>query len=281
MRERIADIFLRRLDSYINPKIENRVIYGTLISGASLLLIPKMSALISNISFSLENHEININNSQLDDFSMIFGFILILISVMTLYIFRIHKRPEFVIQSDSPSARLWKDYGYSFQHQPLINPLLLKDLVGWVSDGGRQIASIDIAGSNSSNRYFGKVFVRETEGRVFVEVQAEGLDAFGYEYLGTSESGIHVVHAYDQTGGSAIFHWILLLQIEESSVLMYEHESNVKTEKTPVLKLVGRIGLGDRYVGNVSMERGVIHISKDDSPRPEHLINSSKHIVVK
>jgi hypothetical protein len=281
MRGRITEILLRRLDSYINPKIENRVIYGTLISGAGLLLTPKMSVLISNISIKLESHEININNNPLDDFSIVFGFILILISVLTLYIFKIYKRPEFVIQSDSPSARLWRDYGYSFQHRPLINPLLLKDLVGWISDNGRQIASIDIAGSNSSNRYFGEVLVRETEGKLFVEVQGEGLDGFGYEYLGTSESGIHVVHAYDQTSGSATFHWILLLQIEESSVLMYEHESNVKTEKTPVLKLVGKLSLGDRYVGSVTMERGVIHISKDDSHHPEHLINSSKNIVVK
>ncbi|MDP2178494.1 hypothetical protein [Methylicorpusculum sp.] len=282
MKERITDIFLRRLDSYINPKIENRVIYGALISGVSLLLAPKILALISGISIKSESYEINIKNSQLDDFIIVFGFILILLSVLTLYIFRIHKRPEFVIESDSPSARLWKEYGYSFQHQTLINPLLLKDLVGWISDSGRQIASIDIAGSNSSNRYFGEVLVQEIKGRIFVEVQEEeGRETFGYEYLGTSESGIHVLHAYDRTGGSATFHWILLLQIEESSVLVYEDESAVKTEKTPVLKLVGRLSLGDRYIGNVSVERGVIHISKDDSHLPEHLINSSKNIVVK
>jgi hypothetical protein len=119
------------------------------------------------------------------------------------------------------------------------------------------------------------------KGKYLWRFRGEDLDAFGYEYLGTSESGIHVVHTYDQTGGSAIFHWILLLQIEEGSVLIYENESNVKTEKTPGLKLVGRLSLGDRYVGNVSMGRGVIHISKDDSHHPEHLINSSKNIVVK
>jgi len=282
MNGRIIDIFLRRLDSYINPKIENRVIYGTLISGVGLLSAPKVFALISSISIKSEGYEINIKNGQLDDFNLIFGFMLILVSVLTLYIFRIHKRPEFVIESDSPLARLWKEYGYSFQHQTLINPLLLKDLVGWISDNGRQIASIDIAGSNSSNRYFGEVLVREFEGRIFVEVQEEGgRETFGYEYLGTSESGIHVVHAYDQTGGSATFHWILLLQIEESSVLMYEDKINVKTEKTPVLKLIGRLSLGDRYNGNVSMERGVIQIGKDNSHLPEHIVNSGKYIVVK
>ncbi|MBD9355191.1 hypothetical protein [Methylomonas albis] len=281
MKGRITDIFLRRLDSYINPKIENRVIYGALVSGVSLILAPKLLVLLDSISLRSENYEINIKNNQFDDIGIFFGFILILISSLTLYIFKIHKRPEFVIESDSPSAKLWEKYGYSFQSKTLINPLLLKDLVGWISDSGRQIVSIDISGSNSSNRYFGEVLVREFEGKRFVEVQEEETrEVFGYEYLGTSESGIHVVHAYDQTSGSATFHWVLLLQIEESSILEYE-DSNPKKERIPVLKLVGRLGLGDRYSGNVSMERGVIRISKDDSHLPDHVINSSKNIVVK
>ena len=111
--------------------------------------------------------------------------------------------------------------------------------------------------------------MQEIEGRTFVEVQEEEYrEAFGYEYLGTSESGIHVVHAYDRTGGVATFHWLLLLQIEkESSVLEYE-DKNPIVERTPVLKLVGSFSLGDRYRGNVSMDRGIIRISKDNSNLP-------------
>lgn len=90
-----------------------------------------------------------------------------------------------------------------------------------------------------------------------------------------------MVHAYDRTEGSATFHWILLLQIEESSFLVCEDESATREEKNPVLKLVGSLGLGDRYTGNVSMERGVIHISRDESHLPEHLISSRKKILVK
>ena len=281
MKGRITDILLRRLDSYINPKIENRVIYGALISGVSLIMAPKLFAFLGSISIRAQNYEINIKNGQLDDVGIFLGFTLILISSITLYMFKIHKRPEFVIESDSPSAKLWEKYGYSFQSQTLINPLLLKDLVGWISDSGRQIVSIDISGSNSSNRYFGEVLVREFERKRFVEVLDEdSREVFGYEYLGTSESGVHVVHAYDRTSGSATFHWVLLLQIEESSVLEYE-DSNPKKERTPVLKLVGRLSLGDRYSGNVSMERGVICISKDDSHLPDHVINSGKNIIVK
>lgn len=281
MNMRITEIFLKRLDSYVNPRIENRVIYGTLISGVSLVMAPKLIALLGSVSIKSENYEINLQNNPLDEWSITIGFVLICLAGLLLYLFKINKRPEFVIASDSPSAKLWETHGYSFQKETLINPLLLKDLVGWISDSGRQIASIDIEGANSSNRYFGEIVERVFEERTFIEVQGEDdREVFGYEYLGTSESGIHVVHAYDSTGGSATFHWLLLLQIEESSVLEYE-DNTPELETTPVLKLVGRIGLGDRYNGGVVMERGVIRISKDESHLPDHVINASRDIIVK
>ena len=132
MKGRIREIFLRRLESYINPKIENRVIYGALISGVSLILAPKLIALIGSISIKSESFEVNVQNNQLDELSAIIGFVLICIAVFSLYIFKIYKRPEFVISSDSPSARLWETHGYSFQSETLINPRLLQDLVGWI-----------------------------------------------------------------------------------------------------------------------------------------------------
>ena len=82
MKEQIADIFLRRLDSYVNPKVENRVIYGNLIFGVSLIIAPKLLALIGSISIRTESYEINIKNSQLDDLSIFIGFVLILIAVL-------------------------------------------------------------------------------------------------------------------------------------------------------------------------------------------------------
>lgn len=278
---RITEIFLTRLDSYVNPKIENRVIYGALISGVSLIVAPKFLALLSSIFIKSEKYEINLQNNPLDELGIIIGAVLIFLAVLLLYLFKITKRPEFVITSDSPSAKLWETHGYSFQKETLINPLLLKDLVGWYSDSGRQIASIDIAGANSSNRYFGEIVERVYEERKFIEVSGDDdRELFGYEYLGTSESGIHVVHAYESTGGSATFHWLLLLQIEESGVLEYE-DKTPEMKTTPVLKLVGRISLGDRYSGGVVMERGIIRINKDVSHLPDHVINENRKIIVK
>lgn len=122
---------------------------------------------------------------------------------------------------------------------------------------------------------------RVFEERKYIEVHDENdREVFGYEYLGTSESGIHVVHAYDSTSGSATFHCLLLLQIEESGVLEYEDEPP-ELEVTPVLKLVGRVSLGDRYNAGVVMERGIIRISKDENYLPDRVINASRNIIVK
>lgn len=124
MKDRITDILLRRIDSYINPKIENRVIYCTLMCGATLILGPKILGLISGISIKSGSWEIAFENSQLDNFSIVIGCILISIAALALYLFKIHKRPEFVIESDSPSAmaveELWIFLSASDTHKPTI-----------------------------------------------------------------------------------------------------------------------------------------------------------------
>lgn len=279
MKKHMIDILLRKLDSYINPKIENRVIYGSLFCGVSLLVTPKLLSFIASIYINLEHCIIKIENSTPDRFSMIAGVFLIFISVITLYVFKIHKRPEMVISGDSKSARLWRKCNYSFQHEKYIHPLLIKELSGNISDKGRQVVSLDIPGSNCSNKYFGEISSSDENERKLVEVK-NSIEVFGYEYLGTSESGIHVIHAYDKTAGTATFHWILLLQIEECCFLEY-HENNPLKVISPVLKLVGRLDLGDRYCGRILMERGIIRISEDNSHLPEHLVNHNKSIVVK
>lgn len=43
---------------------------------------------------------------------------------------------------------------YSFTRSEYINPLILADLNGWLSDPGDQVVAVDITGSNKSNRYF-------------------------------------------------------------------------------------------------------------------------------
>ncbi|WP_444936033.1 hypothetical protein ACJJIW_18640 [Microbulbifer sp. JMSA004] len=282
MKDNISDIILRRIDSLINPKIENRVIYGALISGFSLILMPKLLFILNGISISSSNFTIGYESIEsVENTTLFLGFFLILVSGFLLYLFKFHKRPELIFSSDSVSARSWRKCPYSFRNDQLISPLIIKDLIGWISDSKRQIVSVDIDGSNRSNRYYGDIRVRELEDRTFVEVEGEdGQGVFGYEYLGTSESGVHALHTYDDASGSGTFHSLILVVIEDADLLEYDDEAP-QLLSTPVVRLIGRLSLGDRYIGNVSFNRGVLRISKDKSFTRNSLMDTSKVILVK
>ena len=45
----------------------------------------------------------------------------------------------------------------AFVNSEFINPRILEDLVGWLSDSGDQVVSRNIAESNTSNSYHGTV----------------------------------------------------------------------------------------------------------------------------
>lgn len=51
---------------------------------------------------------------------------------------------------------------YSFVDSEFINPRILDDLCGWLSDTGDQIVSINITDSNKRNRYFGDIEVKKS-----------------------------------------------------------------------------------------------------------------------
>ncbi|GEM_PF-3396592 len=266
--EKLADILLRKLDSLINPKIESRVIYGTLATGLGLIAVPRLIPFLGRAEIRSNAFELMIKfDDQFDQASTLFGFFLILIACALLYLFKIHNRPELVIKNVSPTAYMWKELPYSFVHKEYIHPKIINDLIGWISDIGQQIVSINLADSNNSNRYFGEIQIRDFEGRKFVE-WIEGIESFSYEYLGTSESGVHVLHTVDCGGGSGLFHHLVFVVLEQDDGLQYEDEP--KLIKRPLIRMIGRIGLGDRYSGKVRFDRGVLRVSKD-----QNLLNGS------
>lgn len=148
---------------------------------------------------------------------------------------------------------------YSFITPEFINPLILGDLSGWISDSGDQIVSINISESNKSNRYHGDIKVQESENYPIVESTFQ--EGWGsYKYIGRSFSGIHIVQTWNNTGGSGIFTNILLLTLSSDSSLKSNGVSYRKKARY-ILKLVGSLPLGDRYQGKVKFKYGVLSIS--------------------
>jgi hypothetical protein len=107
-----------------------------------------------------------------------------------------------------PRAKLvrdFKNYKYSFTESSYINPAILEDLNGWISDLGNQVVSININDSNESNRYFGDVTVtQQSSGNSIVEF-VENETTLRYQYIGCSFSGVHIIKFVSNYGGAGCF----------------------------------------------------------------------------
>ena len=154
----------------------------------------------------------------------------------------------------TPKNRLIRDLDaakLSFVNSEFINPRILDDLCGWLSDTGDQVVSINIADSNESNRYFGDITVEEPdEGFPIVKCTSEE-GWISYKYIGRSFSGLHIVQTWSNGGGSGIFCNLLLVTLSLDSALEYNGTENEKRTRY-VIKLIGSLPLGDRYEGEIS-----------------------------
>jgi len=148
---------------------------------------------------------------------------------------------------------------YSFTNTEFINPKILDDLSGWLSDSGDQIVSINISESNRSNRYHGDIKVEKSDGHpVVTSSYEEGW--VSYKYIGRSFSGVHIVQTWCNGGGSGVFTNILLVTLSSDSSLESNGVSYTKKERF-VIKLVGSLPLGDRYEGKVNYKYGLLSMS--------------------
>lgn len=162
----------------------------------------------------------------------------------------------------TPKNRLIRDLEsskYSFIGSEFINPRILEDLVGWLSDTGDQVVSINIADSNRSNRYFGDVSHEQAKIGFPRVTSSYNEGWFSYQYLGQSFSGVHLVQTWSNGGGSGIFCNIVLVTLSLDSALEYGKKGNEKNTRF-VIKLIGSLPLGDRYEGNVSYKFGFLTI---------------------
>ena len=150
---------------------------------------------------------------------------------------------------------------YSFTREPYINPLIVFDLYGWLSDTGDSVVSVDIDGSNESNRYFAdSIEVQESSGASPTVRAARGDEAFSYQYLGRSFTGIHLLRVGQSGGGSGIFNSILFVTLsEDTSVDLAAGKST--SRKRTLIKTIGSLPLGDRFDGKVRYWFGLLYVS--------------------
>ncbi len=170
-------------------------------------------------------------------------------------------------RADTPPVRV-VEYAYSFVRAPFIHPKIIQDLSTWLSDRGDQVVAINLSDAQGSNRYFGDVAVNDVDGQCsFVHTEEED-QRFGYQYIGMTESGVHVLYILDWGGGSGVFKQLILLTIEFDygiDCCDWDTQTAIQANrKRLVIKKLGEIGVGDRWSGQLSVSGDELHIGRDE-----------------
>ena len=167
-------------------------------------------------------------------------------------------------QSLTALVSSWEQLRYSFYRDEYIHPLIVMELLGWMSDSRATVTSIDLAAANRSNRFFGDFSVYNEDGRIWVQWRGDHNESFAYSYIATSPSGVQMVECHDSGGGSGIFAYILLLAFDcDRSLDTDNNETGIPTKERILLKTLGSICLGDRYSGKITYKDGLLAIGPD------------------
>jgi len=173
--------------------------------------------------------------------------------------------------------RSLKHCRYSFTHDEFVNPFIIRDLYGWLSDVGDQIVAIDISGANKCNRYYSdQVKVSDNE-KIPIVSAKDGEQEFSYQYLGRSFSGIHLLRISDSGGGSGIFGSIMFVTLGLDIAVEISPDATARTERF-VVKKIGSLPLGDRFDGKLWFRCGLLYVGP--SNRQETIRQSGQWLVI-
>ena len=91
---------------------------------------------------------------------------------------------------------------FSFDGHEHVHPLVVKELLGWLSDSRATIVGVDLEAGNRSNRFHGDFGV--TDGAEGMAVKWEGdRETFGYRHVATTPSGVEIVECRDWAAEAA------------------------------------------------------------------------------
>jgi len=164
----------------------------------------------------------------------------------------------------APTPRADEPCGFS--KPPYVHPKIIEDLSTWLSDCGDQVVAINLTDSQDSNRYYGDVKTNEYPGEApFVYVR-DGTETFGYEHVGTTDSGIHVLLTVSRGGGTGVFVNLMLVRFEHDDGVDADWEEGVIRRGRPrlLIRKLGEIGRGDRWSGTRRVRGDEVLVGKDE-----------------
>ena len=157
------------------------------------------------------------------------------------------------------------DTEYSFTRKEFVHPLIVLELLGWISDTAETICSVDLCTANKSNRFYGEFSTNQVDGRTWVMGRGDagsrydmGSDDTGitirYAHIATTQAGTELVECYINGGGSSIFGYVAAFRATKEEALGHSRI---------VLTILGSFGLGDRYYGSILYDGQFLNIGPD------------------
>lgn len=171
---------------------------------------------------------------------------------------------SYVLGQSSAVAPPWEQMRFSFVREEFVHPLIVRELLAWLSDPAETIVSVDLTTANRSNRFWGDFSVLRTDRHVQVEWKRDQREFFWYAQIATSPSGIHILECHDCTGGSGVFGSVCLVALEQDRSLHEESAGALYARDRVLLKTLGSITLGDRYAGEITYRDGLLMIGPDE-----------------
>jgi hypothetical protein len=166
---------------------------------------------------------------------------------------------------NSEIGKQWQHLRYSFVREEFVHPLIIMELLGWLSDRHETVVAVDLTSANRSNHFFGDYSVHQFNGVYWVHHDNKEGGYFKYCYLGASSSGIHILHCIDSGGGTGEFNSLLFL-VMQTDTGIFSDMDGMEVRERVLLKTLGSILLGDRYLGKLLFSNAILHIGKDESP---------------
>ena len=166
------------------------------------------------------------------------------------------------------AAASLESYGYSFRSGKLVHPLIILELLGWLSDMYYPICAVDLSVANESNRFHGDFTVKDVNERrwVIFEPLDKQQESISYAHIATSPSGTELVECLRYGGGgTGVFGDVAFFRATHDRMLE-EKESSLGTRDRITLTIIGAIALGDRYFGSIQYDDGVLEIGEDRGP---------------
>ncbi len=155
---------------------------------------------------------------------------------------------------------------FSIYGQP-IHPSIIEALQGWMSDTGEQVVAVNIIDAQDSN-WVCCADIQLIESSGFFYVHNDDGGSFYYKRIGVTDSGLHLLHTVQNTGGSGQFNGVLLVSISLDTSLNSSARDEVEevlesTSDRLLVRNIGYIVLGDRWDGQLKVEGDALVVGPD------------------